>query len=767
MPNHAFSDKLVAFVMRHRVAVLMTVAAITLGLGFFIKDIEVLNDPTKAIPPTMPAYQAYQKIQKVLPSPRRLVCIAVFGDPLSLQARVDSLRAWGERFDAIEGIDNVFHLGSIRVPQQGGMFGLRSAPVVPRKGSIDDAAILKRVSDNGEFTTGLIAEEGAVLSMAMEVADSVDQSRVAEAAVTLVDAINHQGVATLHITGAPLYGYAIDKATRRTFAVILPICLIVVAALLFWVFRRVGHVLTALAVIGAALVCTFGLMGLSGSPFSVVSSVIPVILFPIGVASAIHIFKTYSREMGVSGGDRHEAIRRSYRELLRPIILSALTTFVGFFSFAFSDMPWTRNFGIFTAIGVVFSLLLSVIIVPIVLSYEKNPRVEKAPDKEGISPTARLWRAYHRFVFESTHWAVLAVAIVVIGVVGFLRVRIEGNPITMFPGNGDIRRTDELVGRYLGGTRFVNVLLERTAGDFTEAAAWADVRALIDYAEKQPLVGGSVSLLPMIERVSELLSDSSLSQSAVSMTVKSGSLLGKKLDRYIDSWVTGDRTTTRFILVCKNVAGTAYIDFARSFEQHVENTYPHLQATVAGSPIINNASTFVLIDTQRTSLIVAFALVFLVLWLIFHSPRTALIALTPILLSTLFVYGFMGIANVAINMVTVVIVNTCVGIGIDYAIHFVAGYLYIRRHTEGKLAALEETARRKGAVITFNTLVVGIGFLVLQLSSFPPIRHLGLFVFVSMVTSCAFSLVFLPVLLRSLMPDDASVHTQAEPRRIQ
>ncbi|MBD3317636.1 MAG: MMPL family transporter, partial [Chitinivibrionales bacterium] len=355
MPTTVLSDRLVEFLIRRRVAVLIAVAAVTAGLGFFIKDIEVHNDPTKAIPPSMPAFQAYRKIQETLPSPRRLVCIAVF-DTLSIHRRVDFLRAWGERFDAVEGIGNVFHLGSIRVPQSGGLFGLQSAHLIPPKGNPPDELLLKRVKQNSEFTQGLISKDGDVLSMVMEVADSVDQSKVAEAAVRLVDAINAEGVATMHITGAPLYGWAIDKATKRNFAVILPVCLIVISLLLYLVFRRLTHVVASLGVIGAALVCTFGLMGLAGAPFSVVSSVIPVILFPIGVASAIHIFKTYSREISTTDGDRTEALRRVYRELLRPIVLSAVTTFVGFFSFAFSDMPWTRGFGVFTAVGVVFSL---------------------------------------------------------------------------------------------------------------------------------------------------------------------------------------------------------------------------------------------------------------------------------------------------------------------------------------------------------------------------------------------------------------------------
>ncbi|MBD3391513.1 MAG: MMPL family transporter [Chitinivibrionales bacterium] len=118
----------------------------------------------------------------------------------------------------------------------------------------------------------------------------------------------------------------------------------------------------------------------------------------------------------------------------------------------------------------------------------------------------------------------------------------------------------------------------------------------------------------------------------------------------------------------------------------------------------------------------------------------------PIVLSTLFVYALLGFFGVAINVVTVIIVNTCIGIGIDYAIHFTAGYLFLRGRYAARRDALAATARIKGAVIMFNTLVVGIGFLVLAFSSFSPVRDLGLFVFVSMAASSTFSLMFLPVL---------------------
>jgi predicted RND superfamily exporter protein len=58
------------------------------------------------------------------------------------------------------------------------------------------------------------------------------------------------------------------------------------------------------------------------------------------------------------------------------------------------------------------------------------------------------------------------------------------------------------------------------------------------------------------------------------------------------------------------------------------------------------------------------------------------------------------------------------------------------------------TIKDKGGAILFNTIVVGVGFLVLILSSFPPIRSFGLFIFISMVVSSLFSIIFLPVLFK-------------------
>jgi predicted RND superfamily exporter protein len=227
-------------------------------------------------------------------------------------------------------------------------------------------------------------------------------------------------------------------------------------------------------------------------------------------------------------------------------------------------------------------------------------------------------------------------------------------------------------------------------------------------------------------------------------------LLGAKFGQFVNTWVSPDRKKTKIALICKNVSGTRFLEVSREIEARVSREYPDWNVLVAGPPVLNDAMTFVLIRTQISSLLLAFGSVLLVLCLLFRSFKIGLIALVPIALSTAFVYALMGLFGVAINAITVIIVNTCIGIGIDYAIHFAAGYLYVRGDYEDRMDALMATVRTKGSVIMFNTGVVGIGFLVLAFSSFPPIRDFGVFVFLSMVASSTFSLVFLPILFRLL-----------------
>ncbi|MBD3391419.1 MAG: MMPL family transporter, partial [Chitinivibrionales bacterium] len=667
------TDTVVTNALRFKWPVLAVTLLITGVFAYFATTIEINNDPTKTVPRNLQARIDYEKLQETFASPRRVLFIAQFDTATSFAARIDSMRSWGERFARIEGVVDVTHIGTMRIPVAGGFFGITSSYLVPRKGDLSIDKVRARIADSRELTGMFVSDDELTLSMNMGIDESENQVRVVAEVDAVQKEIREAAPARIYVTGAPMYAYFIDRSMKHNFAVLLPVCILVVSILLYVVFRRVSHVIASLAIIAVALVWTFGLLGISGLPFSVVTSIIPVILFPIGVATAIHVFRTHARIRAGRADGGEGAIRETFRELIKPILLSAITTFVGFASFAFSDVIWTRIFGIFTSIGVALALLLSIVLLPIVLSFDRLSPAVSRPDRGPDGGEARLWRPYKRFIFSPYWWLVPVAVIVAVGVLGFLRVRVEGNPIAMFPKDSDIRRSDAIVQKHLGGTRFLFILLQDTSGPMLDAEQWREVGQIVSYAESQDMVGTTGSLLPLIHKVSMMLSDTSLSDPALAMLLKGKGLLGKKLESSLRDWVSPDRRSTRIVLVCKNVEGTEYQDLARTLTDHITAHHPRFTVLVAGPPLLNDAMTYVLIDTQKQSLSLAFAAVFLVLCLLFRSLKVGLFSIIPIVLSTLFVYALLGFFGVAINVVTVIIVNTCIGIGIDYAIHFTAG----------------------------------------------------------------------------------------------
>jgi len=740
-------DRIINAIIRHRRTILLVTALLTACAGYSLTNIRVNNDPTSSLPAGLKEKIDYDNLQRVFSSPRTVLFIALF-DSMTLTSKIDSMVSWGKRFDSLDGIDNVVHIGTVQVPVEGGFLGLSSDYVVSRTKKLSTEELRGRLRDSRALTGMLISDDESALSMIMDVDESMNQVTVISRVDSLYREIARTAPGRVYITGAVMYAFFIDAAMKRDFALLLPLCLLIVSVLLYAVFRRLMHVIAALAVTAVALVWTFGVMGFTPMEFSVVTSIIPIILFPIGVATAIHVFRTHARLYAEGNHDRRGGIQATFRELMNPIFLSAITTFAGFASFVFTRVSWTRTFGIFTSIGVVFALLLSILLLPIVLWYDRRPPRAFDTERRRSGTAEKIFSAYRRFIFNPALWIAAIAAVLLIGIIGFVRVRVEGNPIAMFPSGSNIRRSDAIIEKYLGGTRFLFILLTHKNQPLNTAAQWEQVQRIIDYADSNAMVGGVMSLLPLINKVSTALSGVPVSEAALTMLLKSQGLLGKKFESYLRAWITPDRRSTKIALICKNVTGTHFLELSRSLTRHISRHFPDFDVLVAGPPVLNDVMTYVLIETQASSLAFAFIFVFCILCLLFRSIKVGSFAIVPIILSTLTVYALMGFTGVAINAVTVIIVNTCVGIGIDYSIHFTAGYLIYRKKFRDRTAALVETARIKGTVILFNTFVVGIGFLVLALSTFPPIRDLGIFVFVSMATSSVFALLFLPILFK-------------------
>lgn len=164
-----------------------------------------------------------------------------------------------------------------------------------------------------------------------------------------------------------------------------------------------------------------------------------------------------------------------------------------------------------------------------------------------------------------------------------------------------------------------------------------------------------------------------------------------------------------------------------------------VRAWVTGQPVINVAFGKSTISNQVRSLLVALVILLIILSITFRSFVTAIKGVVPTLMMLFVSIGVMGAAHIPIDVSTSMIAAIALGIGVDYAIHFMW-----RRRKKGE--SLAQTAANSGPAIASNALQVAAGFSVMALSNMVPMRRFGLLVALTMVLSAVATFVILPAL---------------------
>jgi hypothetical protein len=735
---------LVTFLVRFRLLIAALLLSGTFFFAYFISTIKIDNDTFNSIPNTLKAKIDYERLKKEFPTHFTILFLAEFSSG-TLSEKIDSLRSWNQEFNTLPGILNVADLNTVQIPIKGG-FLVRSDFLVSRKDSLSEEKIRDRISKNRELSKAFISEDESVVGMILNVESMSERTTIFNRIIAKSEAINQSPYIKTYMTSEGAAPYSITKLMRRDFSLLLPLCFGLIFLLLYAIFRNLLHVIATLVPIILAQIWTFGCVGLFEVPFTVVLSIIPVIIFPIGVADCIHILKTFSEQKAICKGNITEALTITYKELVKPCFLTSLTTLISFMSFAFTEISWTRYFGIFTGIAVLLAFVFNIIILPMFLLLDKSSASYRNTTVTNNGPLDYLWNGITWFTLESKKWIFILPVLATACIIGFNMVKADSNPISMLPQNSIIRKSDQFMDKHFGGTRFFTVMLESEDSTFTTIGQWEKVQQITEFINSLDGVGEVSSIMPLITRLSTMLSNQPISNAAISMITSTKDFFGKGYSAYLKGFLSEDRHKTRLNVICKNTGSASTLQTAEIIKKYVSDNFKDYRVTISGPAILLDAMGELLVKTQISSLITTFIPVFLCMALLFKSIRIGLFSVFPIILATTFIYALMGLMGITINSITVVTMNTCIGIGIDYAIHFISGYLYTHRGGDRK-STLRAVIKNKGTPILFNTLVVGLGFFVLAFSSFPPNRDFGILVLISMIVSALFSIIFLTVLI--------------------
>lgn len=223
--------------------------------------------------------------------------------------------------------------------------------------ALDDASILfLRNEVRVEASTSTQAER-VISQIEQELGSPSERGKMRESLLDHAD---------LHVTGdlvvlqTVLDGLSVSQVKTTL------ISLVVSSVVLLLLTRRILPAVVVLFPVALASLWVAGSMVALGLKWNVLTVMVTALTLGIGIDYSIHMWRRFEVELE-RRSTHWEALRAALSTTGVALIMSALTTGFGFLVLLFSPMPVIQDFGLITAVTVFFSLILSLILLPVLV----------------------------------------------------------------------------------------------------------------------------------------------------------------------------------------------------------------------------------------------------------------------------------------------------------------------------------------------------------------------------------------------------------------
>jgi predicted RND superfamily exporter protein len=568
------------------------------------------------------------------------------------------------------------------------------------------------------------------------------------------------------IAGRPVMEGELGYLAAKDLAYMFPLVILAAAGLLLLSLRSLRGVLLPLLVVVTSVAWTLGLMVWLDATFFAVNTVMPTLLVAIGVASGVHIIHHFM--LGVAEHPERpacETVFETMEQMTAPVVMTSLTTAGGIGSLAVSSLQPIQAFGLFTAAGVIAGMVFSVTILPAVLCLLPLPH--RAAHRTARTQTQRgsfvsvLLDTLTSLVVRRPLLAISgSLLLIVVGVAGIPRVVVEASLLQNFPSDSPVKLADDEFRAYFGGTQPMQIVIDGGAEDSWKIPG--NLRALDglqNYIEQAGDTGETHSIVDYIKRMNEVMNPGDPgayrvpeNQNLIAQYLLLYSVSGDPDDfeDVVDYGYQMANLRAQLASDRSQVVGRIVNDVEAYATEHLAPL--GFETHVSGSSRITHVFINLVLTGQLRSLALGLPIVALLAALMCRSLMAGLFTVLPVAVATVLNFGLMGWFNVPLGVTTALLSSMGIGVGVDYAIHFVFRYRRDRLASMTPEAAMRETLSTSGVAIFYNAIVVIAGFLVLATSEFPPNRSLGILVSLNMLVCFLGTVTLLAAALHHIQP---------------
>jgi hypothetical protein len=635
------------------------------------------------------------------------------------------------------------------------------ADLIRNANELNDEKIadIKKIATNDPMLVhSLINENGSVTSININIIKpddgSYDIKAVSKSARDLKQLMEEKyPFLDIYLTGGVMIDTAFGDAPRRDMSTLIPVMFTFLLLLILFSLRSIFATVATLIVIVLSTVTGLGLAGWLGMVLTPASANAPVIILTLAVADSIHILVTAFYRMRL-GNTKHRAIQESIRVNLQPVLITSLTTAIGFLTMNFSDAPPFRDLGNIVAMGVLSAFFYSVFFTPALMAIAPM-RVKKENDASKNRPFAILAEfviSYRTPIF----WIII---ILIIGTSsGISKIYLNDEFIKYFDHSYPFRVASDISAEHLAGLEIIDWDLDSgEEGGINDPVYLQNVEDFANWFREQPEVRHVYAFTDIMKRLNKNMhgDDPYYYKLPEERNLAAQYLLLYEMNLPfgldLNNRINVDKSTTRMTVATPNIGTAAVLSLERKGRAWLNEHAPTMQTYGSGLSIIFSSISERNIRSMLKGSVIALVLISLIMIIALKDIRLGLLSLAPNLTPAFMAFGVWGLVVGQVGLAVSVMIAMTLGIVVDDTVHFLSKYQRGRNeHDMNAEDSIRYAFNTVGSAIWVTSLALVGGFTILSFSGFQVNAHMGVMTAITIIFALLLDFFFLPTLLLKL-----------------
>jgi uncharacterized protein len=555
-----------------------------------------------------------------------------------------------------------------------------------------------------------------------------------------------------HLIGRALGQRVYVQMMVQELALFVSLSLLLTLLFLYIAFRSGWGMVIPTLVVLLALLWTLGFMRLIGKDIDLMLTVLPTIIFVVGVSDSVHVLTKYMQELR-KGKEKYEAIRYAFRSIRLATFLTALTTSVGFLTLIFSNIQPISDFGMYSAVGIMLAYGLTYTVLPAILLLATPKRLN------AFALSDDFWSGYlHRaFAFilrfrKPILWS--GVGLFIVSFIGISRIEVDNKMLEDLRDSHFLKQEFFFMEEHFAGCRPFELGIQLAKDkDPMDPVVLHQLDTLNQYLGNEYGVGSILSLPVLIRTASKAMNagqssfytipQDSSSRAAVNQFLRRKEIRSVKKLTWNDSL-----NVLRFSGKVGDVGRKHFDEANQHLHVFIHEHCPDLVASqVTGTAHLIDLNNRYLVENMVWDLLLSILVIGLIMGIVYRSWKMIPLTILPNLLPILIVGGIMGFTGIPLKVSTSIIFNIAFGIAVDDTIHFLARVRTVLAEGYSREYAVKRTFMTTGKAMIVTTLILSAGFLSLLFSDFLGTYYIGLLISLTLFIAIIIEMLFTPLVV--------------------